>query len=202
MYLGPVRGSDHLRTRTWPFQTETTVWSKVRHNQWTEPIVQFRVLQNPLKNRTEPNLTIPRNTGILSLLSSLNQPFRKLRSWVYIHGSRIWIDNPIPRTFFSPFVTFCRVTWTTWPIPVRNSGFEPHIIADLRVDLGDFSGQTYGGASGGLHSNVMHDSSCITSFTVTTPVTSDYEHCGLCVCRLGPIMIQDSGYFVQHAYDA
>jgi hypothetical protein len=59
MYLGPVRGSDHLRTRTWPFWTEPMVWSKVRHNQWTEPIVRFRVLQNPLKNRTEPNLTIP-----------------------------------------------------------------------------------------------------------------------------------------------
>jgi hypothetical protein len=35
------------------------VRSKVHHNQWTEPIVQFGVLQNPLKNWTEPNLTIP-----------------------------------------------------------------------------------------------------------------------------------------------
>ena len=58
-------------------------------------------------------------------LSSLNQPFRKLRSQVYIHtacntrhGSRIWIDNPILRTFFLPFITFCQVTWSTWPIPV------------------------------------------------------------------------------------
>ena len=35
------------------------VRSKVHHNQWTEPIVRFGVLQNPLKNRTKPNLTIP-----------------------------------------------------------------------------------------------------------------------------------------------
>ena len=35
------------------------VRSKVHCNQWTEPIVQFGVLQNPLKNRTGPNLTIP-----------------------------------------------------------------------------------------------------------------------------------------------
>jgi hypothetical protein len=35
------------------------VQSKVRHNLWTEPIVQFLVLQNPLKNWTELNLTIP-----------------------------------------------------------------------------------------------------------------------------------------------
>ena len=35
------------------------VWSKVHHNQWTKPIVLFGVLQNPLKNQTEPNLTIP-----------------------------------------------------------------------------------------------------------------------------------------------
>ena len=69
MYLGPVHGSDHLRTRTWPF--------------WTEPIVRFRVLQNPLKNRTEPNLTIP----ILT-----NQQLDKLVA-VYIdfasHGSML-----------------------------------------------------------------------------------------------------------------
>jgi len=59
IYLSLVHGSDHLRTRTWPFWTEPTVRSKVHHNQWTEPIVQFWVLQNPLKNQTKPNLTIP-----------------------------------------------------------------------------------------------------------------------------------------------
>ena len=59
MYLGLVHGSDHCRTRTWPFWTKPMVWSKVHHNQWTEPIVQFGVLQNPFKNQTEPNLTIP-----------------------------------------------------------------------------------------------------------------------------------------------
>ena len=45
IYLSPVCGSAHLRTGTWPF--------------WTKPIVQFWVLQNPLKNWTKPNLTIP-----------------------------------------------------------------------------------------------------------------------------------------------
>jgi hypothetical protein len=33
---------------------------------------------------------------------------------------------------------------------VRNRGFQPQIIGDLRADLGYFSRQTYGGASGGL----------------------------------------------------
>ena len=33
---------------------------------------------------------------------------------------------------------------------VRNRGFQPQIIGDLRADLGYFPGQTYGGASGGL----------------------------------------------------
>ena len=59
IYLSLVHGSDHLRTRTWPFWTEPTVRSKVHHNQWTEPIVQFWVLQNPSKNQTKLNLTIP-----------------------------------------------------------------------------------------------------------------------------------------------
>jgi len=35
-----------------------TVGSNIHHNQWTEPIVRFWVLQNPLKNWTELNLTI------------------------------------------------------------------------------------------------------------------------------------------------
>ena len=69
MYLGLVHGSDHCRTRTWPFWTKPMVWSKVWHNQWNEPIVQFRVLQNPLKNQTEPNLTIPNGEYIVTVVS-------------------------------------------------------------------------------------------------------------------------------------
>ena len=69
IYSSPVHGSDHLRTRTWPFWTEPTVRSKVHHNQWTEPIVQFWVLQNPLKNRTEPNLTVPITLSLISQLT-------------------------------------------------------------------------------------------------------------------------------------
>ena len=38
---------------------------------------------------------------------------------------------------------------------VRNRGFQPQIIGDLRADLGDFFGQTYGGASGGLHASYI-----------------------------------------------
>ena len=64
--VSPVRGSDLLRTRTWPFWTEPMVRSKVRYNLWTEPIVRFWVLENPLKNRTKPNLTIP--NGVEELL--------------------------------------------------------------------------------------------------------------------------------------
>jgi len=83
------------------------------------------------------------NTGILSLLSSVNWPFRKLRSRVYIHklviqGARVQDTNRQPHTkdcFFLPFVTFCQVMWTTWPIPVQNSGFEPHIVSNL-LDIG------------------------------------------------------------------
>src|ERR1700683_2287785 len=48
------------------------VQSKVHHNLWTKPIVQFWVLQNPLKNWTELNLTIPihnTNTKYGSLLA-------------------------------------------------------------------------------------------------------------------------------------
>ena len=37
IYLSPVRSSDHLQTRTWPFLTKPMVWSKVHHNQWTRP---------------------------------------------------------------------------------------------------------------------------------------------------------------------
>ena len=46
------------------------VQSKVRYNLWTEPIVQFWVLQNPLKNRTELNLTIPTNTTTFGIFNS------------------------------------------------------------------------------------------------------------------------------------
>ena len=43
------------------------VRSKVRYNLWTEPIVRFWVLENPLKNRTKPNLTIPTSILFLSV---------------------------------------------------------------------------------------------------------------------------------------
>ena len=66
--LSPVRGSDLLRTRTWPF--------------WTEPIVRFWVLEYPLKNRTKPNLTIPKQDtmgkGWLDTLQPATQGFSVL----------------------------------------------------------------------------------------------------------------------------
>jgi hypothetical protein len=40
------------------------VWSKVPHNQWTELIVRFGVLQNHLKNQTKPNQTFPNWVGL------------------------------------------------------------------------------------------------------------------------------------------
>ena len=52
------------------------------------------------------------------------------------------------------------VTCATYHVngsPVRNRGFQPQIIGDLRVDFGGFPGQTYGGASGVLTDRMVGD---------------------------------------------
>ena len=46
------------------------------------------------------------------------------------------------------------VTHHVYDSPVRNRGFQPQIIGDLRADFGCFSGQTYEGASGGLRKSL------------------------------------------------
>ena len=40
------------------------VRSKVHYNLWTKLIVWFWVLENPLKNQTKPNLTIPTSESL------------------------------------------------------------------------------------------------------------------------------------------
>ena len=52
------------------------------------------------------------------------------------------------------------VTHHVYDSPVRNRGFQPQIIGDLRADFGCFSGQTYEGASGGLGVRRAGSSSC------------------------------------------
>jgi hypothetical protein len=78
-YLSLVHGSDHLWTRTWLFWTESMVQSKVHHNQWIELIVQFEVLQNPLKNRTELNLTISRSVVVTA--KALEWGLKEWQKW-------------------------------------------------------------------------------------------------------------------------
>ena len=74
IYLSPVHGSDHLRTRTRLF--------------WTEPIVQFWVLQNPLKNQTKPNHTSLTSVRMLMrLLVSLHINYRLSIDWMELFSS-------------------------------------------------------------------------------------------------------------------